>query len=199
MSGALVMTPIIPAKFNEAAFWEEIAGEAQKLAKEIKKDFEGTTKTWKTKVVFEELYEIGPNDVTIFVGTDNEIYGFVDKGKRPHRIEPKGNYPLAFRSGYTGPKTKPGSLRSVNRGKATAPIFLQRVSIIQGQRHVGFLTRSRRNGARFCPNGCRKHWAGRQRHLDMECDGRVRRMWWRKVWWSQYGNGRGRVGDLARC
>jgi hypothetical protein len=119
MSGSLVMTPIIPAKFNEAAFWEVIASAARDVSKEIKKDFEKTTKTWKMKVKFEELIEVGPKEVTIFVGTDNEIYGFVDKGTKPHPIVAKTDKGLMFRSGYTGAKTKPGVIGSVNRGPAT--------------------------------------------------------------------------------
>ena len=156
MSGALVMTPIIPAKFNEAAFWEEIASEVQKVTKEIKKDFEGTVKTWKTKVVFEDLIEVGPDAVTIYVGTDNEIYGWVDKGTRPHRIEPKGNYPLAWRSGYTGPKTKPGSLKSVNRGKATGPYVFAKGVNHPGTKARGFSEMIAKKWERILPKRMQK-------------------------------------------
>ena len=121
MSGAIVMTPIVPAKFDEAAFWTEIAWEAEKISKEMQRDFEKSVKYWKRKVVFERLVEVGPKNVTIFVGTDDEIYRYVDKGtKGPYPIRPKGPWLLRWRTGGQA-KTTPGSLRSVNRGPAAGP------------------------------------------------------------------------------
>ena len=89
-----------------------------KMETVVKKDFQGTTKTWKHKPVFESLISLrqaaGP---VLFVFTQDKIYGYVDKGTRPHEIW-AGYYTgksdkktLAFPSAFT-PKTTPGSLKS---------------------------------------------------------------------------------------
>jgi len=56
-------------------------------------DFHVTTQTWKHQPEFR--IESSPGRRLIY--TDDEIYGWVDAGTRPHIIRPKGNKPLAFR------------------------------------------------------------------------------------------------------
>ena len=95
----------------------------------VKKDFEETTKTWKHKPKFEVQKSLrqaaGP---ILFVFTQDEIYGYVDKGTRPHDIW-AGYYTgksehktLAFPSMST-PKTKPGSLKSGPGSKGEVDTF----------------------------------------------------------------------------
>ena len=97
---------------------------AKVAVQETKKRYEMTTLTWTHKPEFEAITEVRGNEFTILVGTDDEIYKYVDLGTRPHRIEPKGNYPLRFQWGGPGsyqPKTQPGQLRS-SPGGPTGPM-----------------------------------------------------------------------------
>lgn len=86
-----------------------------KAAREIKKDFIKTTDTWEHKPKFEEMISLkgGPS---VFVGTDDEIYNWVNNGTKLHNIYPV-NYPyLYFEEGFK-PKTTPGVIGSVQGGK----------------------------------------------------------------------------------
>lgn len=77
------------------------------IAEEAKKDFEKTTSTWKTKPEF--VIDVRPRSYAII--TDSDIYHFVDKGTRPHKI-PVGELGfLAFRGGYQA-KTTPRVIQS---------------------------------------------------------------------------------------
>jgi len=70
-------------------------------------DFHVTTQTWKHQPEFR--IESSPGRRLIY--TDDEIYGWVDAGTRPHIIRPKGNKPLAFRYPFKA-KTVPRQIRS---------------------------------------------------------------------------------------
>ena len=96
----------------------ELLNAMHKFGTVVKGDFEATTSTWKHKPKFEDQVSLrqatGP---ALFVFTQDKIYGYVDKGTRPHEIW-AGYYTgksdkktLAFPSMFT-PKTTPGSLKS---------------------------------------------------------------------------------------
>jgi hypothetical protein len=112
----IVTKPIKPGKFDQEAFFLALAFTAEETGKDIKKDFEATTKTWKNKPVFVVETAVGPNSVEVLVDTDDEIYGYVTKGTRPHVILPKkpGGV-LVFKSGYSA-KTSPGVIGSTQGG-----------------------------------------------------------------------------------
>lgn len=61
-------------------------------AKAVKVDFGVTTQTWKKKPEF----AIAETDDGRIVGTEDEIYGYVNDGTRPHIIEAKNGKSLAF-------------------------------------------------------------------------------------------------------
>ena len=115
----LVLTKTIkPARLKDKAMRLALLNAMDKFGTVVKKDFEGTTKTWKHKPQFEVVRSLrqaaGP---ILFVFTQDEIYGYVDKGTRAHDIW-AGYYTgksdkktLVFPSMFT-PKTKPGSLKS---------------------------------------------------------------------------------------
>jgi len=87
---------IKPNKLNKAAMRRELLSAMREAAKEIEGDFKKTTRTWKKKPKFvKEMDLSGPGPV-VLVGTDNEIYKYVDEGTKPHAI-PKRR----VRSGYT--------------------------------------------------------------------------------------------------
>ena len=115
MAASLVVKEIKPARFKEKAFRDAIRKAAKQAGKDIKKDFKKTTKTWKHKPRFETVVAMDPN-VEVLVGTDDEIYGYVSGGTKPHLIFPKkpGGM-LAFPSSYKA-KTRPRVIGSTAGG-----------------------------------------------------------------------------------
>jgi hypothetical protein len=116
VASAVVVKEIRPERFKDKAFKDAILKAAKAYAKELQKDFEKTTATWETEVEFEQEVDYKPNGPTVLVGTDNEIYGYVNNGTKRHPIfagiyTGKSNKKvLAFQWGGKGsykPKTKP--------------------------------------------------------------------------------------------
>lgn len=94
--------------------------------------FKRTTSTWRTVAVV--FYIDGPRGGRGSVGTDNDIYGFVTRGTRPHLITPKQRKYLVFGEGKYNPVTRPGVLGSrrvgtglQGAGGVARPIFARRV------------------------------------------------------------------------
>lgn len=83
------------------------------MAKDIQLDFKVTTQTWKHKVDFAIS---SPSAYRRIVATDDEIYGYVNDGTRPHIIRPKGGGVLVFKTPFTS-KTLPRAIMS--RGGST--------------------------------------------------------------------------------
>lgn len=84
----------------------------RKQATEIKAEFKKTTATWEHKVKFESIVGLRrtPPGPELLVWTDDEIYGYVNNGTRPHPIFPRRAKALVFQWGGKGsykPKTKP--------------------------------------------------------------------------------------------
>lgn len=71
------------------------------VAKAAKADFDTTTQTWRGRPQF--VIEESPGQRV--VGTDDDIYGMLNEGTRPHTIAPKKKI-LVFKSGYRA-KTVP--------------------------------------------------------------------------------------------
>ena len=96
---------------------------AQRAARETEKRYQRTTSTWGSRPRFESSYDYTATTATATVGTDNAIYGYVDRGtglwgpkRAKYPIVPKGpGYPLKFRSGYKA-KTAPGVIGSGGGG-----------------------------------------------------------------------------------
>jgi hypothetical protein len=108
----LLVKPINPSKFNSNVFMDEFTAEANSISADILLDFELTTATWKHKVKFERLVQIGPAEIVILVGTDDTIYGYVTKGTKKHIIKPRpeNKRGLLFFNRPFVPKTKPGKM-----------------------------------------------------------------------------------------
>ena len=113
----ILMKEIKPPRLKDDAMRLELLNAMRAAGTQIKKDFESTTKTWKHKPKFEVLISLtGPGPVVV-VGTDDEIYGYVSGGTKPHAIF-AGIYTgrsnkraLAFPASST-PKTRPGVIGS---------------------------------------------------------------------------------------
>jgi len=113
MPSAVVVKAIKPKRFNDKAMTERLRYHAKKVAAEMAKDFEATTKTWQHKPEFKQTVAGGKGleGFAAEVSTNDEIYGYVDKGTKPHIIRPKRAKRLAFPSLFA-PKTKPRVLNS---------------------------------------------------------------------------------------
>lgn len=124
---ALVVKQIKPLRLKIEAVLNAIESEAMSIADDMLLDFELTTATWNHQVEFEQLVSIGANgDIEIFVGTDDEIYGYVNNGTKPHEIRPIRASVLAFPSGYNA-KTQPGKMVSRSGGSYGETVFAKRV------------------------------------------------------------------------
>lgn len=94
-----------------------IAAVNLETAKGIRTDLQKTTRTWKHKVLFTiKIDKSGGGEVTVY--TDNEIYGYVNYGTKPHIIRPRNAKRLAFYTPFKA-KTRVRFLGSGNglRGK----------------------------------------------------------------------------------
>jgi len=99
MPSALVIKAIKPAKLRQDVFRLAFLMAMNTMGSDIKKDYQATTATWNTKPKFEIVKAISTKVGTleVMVGTDNEIYKYVDLGTRPH---------LIFAGIYTGKSDK---------------------------------------------------------------------------------------------
>lgn len=80
-------------------------------AKAVKVDFNKTTRTWKNRPEFKITKARGVR----VVSTDSEVYLFVTRGTKSHKITPKTARALTFKVGGFRPKTRPNWLGS-NKG-----------------------------------------------------------------------------------
>ena len=123
----ILVKPIHPAKLNEHAIRAALETELEAVSKDILLDFELTTATWDHKVKFERQVSVGPKSVDILVGTDDEIYGYVNNGTRPHVILPKTPHGvLAFPSKHKA-KTQPGKETAGAGGSSGPTVFAKGV------------------------------------------------------------------------
>lgn len=94
------------------------------IAKDMRVDFNVTTQTWQQQPEF----TIEKAEGSRTVGTDNEIYGYVNDGTRPHIIAPKRGKALAFGVGGH-PKTRPNVIGSSAGSQGTT--FVTTRGIVQ--------------------------------------------------------------------
>lgn len=97
MAEAIVVKTIKPARFNDAAFKRKLFAAMDAEAQDMKQDFEKTTDTWEHDVKFTIASTVKPNGPEVLVGTDDEIYGYVNDGTKRHPI---------FAGIFTGKSTK---------------------------------------------------------------------------------------------
>lgn len=94
---------IIPTKIilDPEAMARAIENTLDGVAKDIKVDFDVTTQTWKDRPAFSTEKREGYRSVS----TEDEIYGYVNFGTRPHVIMPVRARALRFQTGFR-PKTR---------------------------------------------------------------------------------------------
>lgn len=98
---------IIPEKFDADAMLKVLRDEFERYAPHLVKDLERTTahwtgakpkfkphiQVWMDREMRLEIRLAGPEE-----GVNKWIW--INEGTRPHKIRPKGNYPLRFQTGY---------------------------------------------------------------------------------------------------
>ncbi len=145
---AILIKEIKPSRLKVDAMRLELLNAMRKVGTEVKKDYEKTTKTWKHKPKFEVSVSLKQPGPTLIVETDDEIYGYVDKGTKPHLIfagiyTGKSNKKaLAFPSKF-GAKTRPGVIGKATFRADKTGRFTFRCSETCGAFHpymIGFLT-----------------------------------------------------------
>jgi len=134
MTDVFFFKEIKPSKMKDDAFRLEFLTMVHEMERAIKKDYQETVKTWEHKVVFTSIISLkgGPS---VLVGTDDEIYGMVNNGTKPHDIAPKNpKGKLVYQVTYVA-KTQPGVIGSGPGGKSGKYTMRGRVH------HPGFKAR----------------------------------------------------------
>lgn len=108
---------------NPGALVRAIDNGLDNLAELARVDFETTVETWENPPEF--TIEEKPGER--IVGTDNEVYGFVNNGTPPHIIVGKPGKGLAFSPGGR-PKTTPGVIGSTSGSRGSGVIVRPRVN-----------------------------------------------------------------------
>ena len=127
------LTAIRPKKmpvYDPAAFAQAISDSLEETAQAIIADFEKTTSTWQHQPTFDVMRQrgggYGVRFTELTVGTDDEIYGYVDQGTRRHLIRARNARTLAFAAGGT-PKTRPNRLLAQAGAKGSTMVFRKQV------------------------------------------------------------------------
>lgn len=119
------IVPIIPktmgAKFKRAP--DAVTKGMDDAAEAVKADFEKTTQGWEHSVTFTIQKQGTDRTIT----TDDEIWGYVDKGTPRHVIVAKKARVLRFATGGRA-KTQPGRITSGSGAKGGAVVFRPRVN-----------------------------------------------------------------------
>lgn len=110
---------VSPRRLALAVFQQALVDEANRVAKDIKKDFEATVATWEdeNKPSFGSIVDTTGGEISLLVDVESngEIYGYVNDGTKPHLIPKSGPGVLKISEGYR-PKTSPGVIGSRSGG-----------------------------------------------------------------------------------
>lgn len=119
----LKIQAIKPQGMVKAEAYEKALKQAvYKSAALILRDLESTVRTWKQKPTFDVTITEQGGSYAVTAGTDDEIYGYVNDGTRPHAIRPRRARYLRFSSGYKA-KTRVGIIGSFQGGAFGSDVF----------------------------------------------------------------------------
>lgn len=85
MPDVLLVKAIKPKRLRTEPFKREIKKALQAEAKQLKREFGKTVRTWRRKPKFEQLASTRPEETgeaSVLVGTDDPIYRYLDEGTR---------------------------------------------------------------------------------------------------------------------
>lgn len=108
--------------FDTAASWRELSRALSAAAEGARVDFRVTVQTWNKQPKF----EIAGDQYSRRVFTTDAVYGYVDRGTKPHIIAPKAGKALVFRGGYKA-KTRVRVIGSGSGGASGDAVFVQGV------------------------------------------------------------------------
>lgn len=108
---------------NAAAIKRQISKELDKAAKQAVTEYKKTTATWDGQPDFAITKE---GEFGRIVGTESDVYGYVDHGTRPHIIRPVNVQNLAFQTGFSA-KTAINVIGSSQGGSSGPTVFAREV------------------------------------------------------------------------
>ena len=108
--------------FKPGVFRQEMHAAALVLMANMTKDFNKTTRTWQHNVDFDGKVQDKLDEISVQVSTKDEIYGYVDKGTKPHIIKPRRGKLLAFKNRYKA-KTTPRVINSHKGGASGKTVY----------------------------------------------------------------------------
>lgn len=118
MPGVFKFKAIKPRKFNDAEIKRQLRNAVFRVGRAVKRDFESTVATWDDKPKFSLLTSVRKgSDIGFFVGTDDQVYKWVNDGTAEHIIPVGSAGFLAMPESYTA-KTSPGVIGSSGGGES---------------------------------------------------------------------------------
>lgn len=130
MASTIRLKAIVPKALNTPAMRNALEAEMQAVQKEVRRDFDATTRTWSNKPGFKDEFQSRPNRLRFFTGTSDEVYTYVSEGTKAHVIRPKRAKMLRFQGTYSA-KTSPGVIGSSSGGSSGPVVYST------GVRHPG--------------------------------------------------------------
>jgi hypothetical protein len=111
--GVITVRAIVPSKvaLDTESMLRAIENTLDGAAKDIKIDFDVTTQTWRTRPDF----TIDKSEGRRLVSTDNEIYGYLDRGTSVRYATMSGDFAPKTRSGFIGSNAGRGGVLNVSR------------------------------------------------------------------------------------
>lgn len=120
---SIKLTAIKPSKLPTGEEYAKVMQEAtRKSANLMMRDLQATVQTWTKKPTFDITITEQGGNYSVSAGTDDEIYGYVNNGTKPHEIKPKRSKYLRFSSGYKA-KTRVGIIGSIEGGAFGDDVF----------------------------------------------------------------------------
>lgn len=122
----ITLTPINPKRLNAGAMRAQLLLGLKTLGLEIRDDFEATVETWKDKPTFEPFSAepvVKGDKATVESIANHQVYSWVSKGTKPHKIVPK-NYSLLIFPSVFSAKTVPGTILA-NPGFSGPPMEIR--------------------------------------------------------------------------
>lgn len=118
-----VIMPPAGQLFEGNRLKQAIVSAAKSCAAGAKVDFKTTTRTWEHQPEFQAVQQ----GDSFLVGTDDTIYGYVNKGTKPHLILPRRGRRLTWLGTNYRAKTTPGRIGSTRGGNDNTIVWARKV------------------------------------------------------------------------
>src|SRR5574340_337694 len=121
--------------FDKKQLLRTIENAGNESSKAVQVDFYTTTRTWTRQPKFSIKHQ--RNSGQWDIGTDDEIYGYIDEGTKPHIIRPRNKKALSWGAPFKA-KTRPGYIGS-NMGRRGKKRVTRKIVHHPGIRARGFV------------------------------------------------------------